>query len=90
MKFNHIFKKKGLPTDFPTVTFTEKEIEICDLLHKAHLVASKSEARRLIEQGGVKIDQEKVQDARLKVKLSQPFIIQCGKRKFARIERSKN
>jgi tyrosyl-tRNA synthetase len=85
-EFDRIFKEKGLPDEIPTVRLNQKNLDIQSLLKEAGLVASKSEARRLIEQGGVKIDSEKVADVSLSVDLSKPRLIQCGKRKFAKVE----
>ena len=85
-EFDTIFKNKGLPDDVPTVKIARKEIDIVSLLVEAKLVASKSEGRRLVGQGGVRIGQEKVSDPKTNVPLCEPFVLQCGKRKFARIE----
>jgi tyrosyl-tRNA synthetase len=55
------------------------------VLKQAGLTASTSEAMRMIEQGGVKLDGEKVIDKGLKLPAGGPFVIQVGKRKFARV-----
>jgi tyrosyl-tRNA synthetase len=55
------------------------------VLKKANLTASTSEALRMIEQGGVKLDGEKVSDKALRLSAPGPFVIQVGKRKFARV-----
>jgi len=85
-EFDAIFKHKGLPDEVPIVKIGRKEIDIVSLLVEAKLVASKSEGRRLVEQGGVRIGQEKVSDPKKNVLVLEPFVLQCGKRKFARIE----
>jgi len=85
-EFNHVFKDKGLPQEIETVRLKEKEMDIVSLLKEAGLVPSKMEARRLISQGGVKLDSEKVSDERLKVRLEKPVLIQCGKRKFVKVQ----
>ena len=85
-EFDRIFRDKGLPDDIETVGLSQKSMDIVSLLKEAGLAASKSEARRLIEQGGVKVDQEKVTDTALVVNLTKPVLIQCGKRKFAKVE----
>lgn len=84
-EFDEIFKKGGLPDEIETIKIAEKSLDIVSLLKEARLVESKSEARRLVEQGGVKIDQEKITDPAFKVTLSRPVLIQCGKRKFVRV-----
>jgi tyrosyl-tRNA synthetase len=55
------------------------------LLKQAGLVASTSEALRMIEQGGVKIDGEKVSDKNHQLAKGVSFVVQVGKRKFAKI-----
>ncbi len=88
-EFDEVFKNKGLPADIPTVEIAAESLDLVSLLHQAGLVASKGEGRRLLEQGGVRLNQEKVQDATLMVKLGvEPVLIQCGKRKFAKVKRA--
>ena len=84
--FNKVFREKELPVQMEEIRIAVTgEIKVIDLLQMAGLTASKSEARRLIEQGGVKINQEKVENVESKISLQAPVIVQCGKRKFARI-----
>lgn len=85
-EFDEIFKNKGLPDEVPVVKIRQKTIDIVSLLIEAGLAPSKSEARRLMEQGGVKIGHEKVTDPKAVITIGEPFILQCGKRKFAKIE----
>ena len=85
-EFDEIFKNKGLPDEVPTVKIKQKTIDIVSLLVTANLAASKSEARRLMEQGGVKIGHEKITDPKSVITIGDPFVLQCGKRKFSRIE----
>jgi tyrosyl-tRNA synthetase len=84
-EFEKVFKNKELPTEIPEIKIAEKEIAIADLLIKSGLAPSKSEARRLIEQRGVKIDGEIQSDAKKSVKIEKEMVIQAGKRRFARI-----
>jgi len=60
-------------------------LAIGQLLKQADLVASTTEAHRLIEQGGVKLNGERVSDRALKLAKGQTYVVQVGKRKFARI-----
>lgn len=88
-EFDQIFRDKGLPEDIAEVSFAIEEMDIATLLKEAGLVASKAEARRLVEQGGVKVNQEKVQDPACRLKLgTEPTLVQCGKRKFIRVKRA--
>ncbi|MFT4938895.1 MAG: tyrosyl-tRNA synthetase [Paraglaciecola sp.] len=58
---------------------------IANLLKEAELVSSTSDAIRMIKQGAVKIDGEKVSDTKLQLTLAGQAVYQVGKRKFARI-----
>ncbi|MBI4358421.1 MAG: tyrosine--tRNA ligase [Candidatus Omnitrophica bacterium] len=84
-EFDRVFRDKGLPDDVPTVSLEADELDVVSLLHQAGLVTSKSEARRLVEQGGVKVDEMRVTDADQKISIKKPVVVQCGKRKFARV-----
>jgi tyrosyl-tRNA synthetase len=76
--------KGGIPDDIPEVTLGGAPLGIGALLKQAGLAPSSSEAMRLIEQGGVKIDGATVSDKALKVEAGS-FVVQVGKRKFARV-----
>lgn len=81
------FQKGALPDDLPEVTLeTENsELPIANLLKNAGLVESTSEAFRMIQQGGVKIDGVKVEDRNLLISKGTIAVIQVGKRKFAKV-----
>lgn len=85
-EFDKVFKNKELPEEIPEFKIGKREIGIVDLLVETKLASSKGEARRLIEQGGVKIDGEKVFD--MNKILSIPpkgILLQVGKRHFVRV-----
>lgn len=79
--------KGGIPDDVPeiTVTIDADTVGIAQLLKLAGLVASTSEAFRSIEQGGIKLDGEKVSDKTLVLNKGMKVIAQVGKRKFANV-----
>lgn len=83
-EFNEVFAKKGLPDDIGTfeIELPAGGVGILELLSKSGLVKSNSEARRLIEQGGVKIDQEKFTDAKAVFNNAGKYLVQAGKRQF--------
>ncbi|MDR0485889.1 MAG: tyrosine--tRNA ligase [Elusimicrobiota bacterium] len=83
-EFERVFAKKDLPGDIEEVKIEEEQIKLSDLLFKTSLVSSKNEARRLIEQGGVKIDNVKVECDEM-LTLKEPFVLQAGKRKFKKV-----
>lgn len=84
-EFNKVFAKKDIPEDIEEyLVYDTTLLKVSELLVKSGMVSSKNEARRLIEQGGVKIDSQKV-EGDLIVDFSKPFILQAGKRKFKKI-----
>jgi tyrosyl-tRNA synthetase len=76
--------KGGIPDDIPELTLSGAPLGIGQLLKQANLCPSTSEALRMVEQGGVRIDGAVVSDKGLKVDAAT-FVIQVGKRKFARV-----
>jgi tyrosyl-tRNA synthetase len=84
-EFNKVFAKKDIPEDIEEyLVYDTTLLKVSELLVKSGMVSSKNEARRLIEQGGVKIDSQKI-EGDLTVDFSKPFILQAGKRKFKKI-----
>jgi len=81
------FAKNAIPDDMPELTLAlgSDGVAIGHLLKSANLVGSTSEAMRMIKQGAVKINGEKVEDTRLILTESGTAVYQVGKRKFARI-----
>jgi len=87
-EFKKIFKNKELPSDI-RIFFAPKDIyPITELLASLELTKSKAEARRLIEQGGVKIDSKIQKDFSKEIKVKEGMIIQVGKRKFAKLTKN--
>lgn len=86
-EFDKIFIKKEIPDDIPTFEFDSsiKEIGIIDLLVETKSADSKSEARRLIIQGGITVNNEKVTNISTLVKLESNLILKVGKRNFLKI-----
>ena len=85
--FEARFKQGQVPEEMPEYTLSTggEPILFYQVLKQANLTASTSEAMRMIDQGGVKLDGEKVSDKSLKLAAGGPFVIQVGKRKFARV-----
>jgi len=86
-EFINRFQKGAMPDDMPEkdVMTENGEIAIANLLKEAGLVASTSEAMRMIKQGAAKIDGEKITDNKLVVSAGTSAIYQVGKRKFAKV-----
>lgn len=85
--FEARFRRGGIPDDMlEKLLHTEKEgLFISQLLKQAGLTASTTEALRMIEQGGVKLNGERVSDKTIKLGRGQTVVVQVGKRKFARV-----
>jgi tyrosyl-tRNA synthetase len=83
--FTQRFSKNAIPDEMPEFDFAvSDELAIANLLKEAGLVSGTSEAMRMIKQGAVKIDGDKVEDTRF-VPVAGTAVYQVGKRKFARI-----
>lgn len=76
--------KGGIPDDIPEISLTGAPMGIAQLLKQANLCASTSEAMRMVDQGGVRIDGVAISDKALQVAAGS-FVLQVGKRKFAKI-----
>jgi len=85
-EFNRVFKEKKLPEKIPEIKIEKEQMPILDLLVFLKLASSKSEAKRLILQKGVKIDGKIQEDWKQIVKIKKETVIQVGKRKFIRIK----
>ena len=84
INFDKIFIKKDIPDDIPTYKMSKAE-KIVDVIHNSNLVNSKSEIKRLIKQGAVKINEETVSDIQLTIDSNKEVVVKIGKRKFIKI-----
>lgn len=86
-EFDNIFINKGVPVEIPEYKFSPniEEISILDLIVNTDCAPSKGEAKRLVKQGGVTIDGEKISDPSANVKVVNDQILKVGKRKFVKI-----
>ncbi len=81
-EFERMFVKKDIPDVVDTFTVPEREMSIVDAVAMAAMVASKKEVKKMIEQGGVYIDNERVTDIMQRADFSEQKLIKVGKRKF--------
>jgi tyrosyl-tRNA synthetase len=93
-EFQHMFQAGGLPTeiDEPCIHLSGIDSEsmwIVELLVQTGLASSNSDARRLIQQGAVRVDGERVSDVKAHLAASQLHLLQVGRRRFARIRPEK-
>lgn len=85
-EFNKVFRRKEKPSKIPQVSLKARNYNIVDLISKLKLVSSKGEARRLVEQGGVKIDDRVVKDWKLVIRVRKGTLVQVGKRRFVKVK----
>lgn len=81
-EFERMFVKKDIPDEVDTFELPEKEIMISDAVALAGMVSSKKEAKKMIEQGGIYVDNERVVDFANKIDFSEQRLVKVGKRKF--------
>ncbi len=84
-EFIQIFSKKQLPSQIEIKKLATRNINVVELLSTTGLTSSKNEARRLINGGGVKVDNEKIESPDIILSLEKEKLIQVGKRKFLKI-----
>jgi tyrosyl-tRNA synthetase len=88
-EFDRIFVKKDLPDEVQeySIRLDNSGISIIRLLTETKLVASNGEARRMIEQGGVTVDGQRVSDYTAEVQITESVIVKVGKRRFLKVKR---
>jgi tyrosyl-tRNA synthetase len=88
-EFEQVFEEKKLPSEIEEVKVAEEKINIQDLLVKLKMASSKGEAKRVIEQGGVRAIKgdviEEIKDWQIEMQLEKGLIIQVGKKNFRKI-----
>lgn len=86
-EFNRIFVDKGMPDQIEEFKTTAQSIGLVQLMTLAGMTPSNGEATRLIQGGGVQIDQQKISDTKLKLdlKAGQELVVKAGKKKFVKI-----
>jgi tyrosyl-tRNA synthetase len=85
-EFDRIFVEKSIPDDIEEFTVSTP-MTITALIAEAKLATSKGEARRLIDQGGVSIDGERVSDPNVLLPDKSEFILKVGKRRFLKVKK---
>lgn len=84
-EFNKIFREKEMPTEIQEMKIKEKNLNILDLLVMTKMASSKSEAKRLVVQKGVKIDGVLKEDWQELLEIKKGMVIQAGKRRFLKL-----
>jgi tyrosyl-tRNA synthetase len=86
-EFENVFKKKNLPDEIPVVKGWGDELRgICNILRDHKLTDSTSAARRLIQQGSVTINGEKISDVHQELSGNKEYLIKVGKKRFLKIQ----
>ncbi len=83
-EFVRVFQREGLPRELPTLVLKREVIAPLELLMETGLVGSRSEARRLIDQGGVKLDGEQVKGLQ-PIQIEDGAVLRVGRRRFVRL-----
>lgn len=85
-EFNKIFKNKELPSEIPIFQTDKKNYPVLDLLCDSGLTPSKKEAKRLVEQNAIEINNKLQKDWKKEIDLEDDMIIKVGSRKFVKIK----
>lgn len=85
-EFSNIFSKGGIPDQIDLIEVNASSKNLIELLVENKLVASKGEAKRLVDGGGLKVDQNKIEDYNYNLEMSQERLVQVGKRKFVKFK----
>jgi tyrosyl-tRNA synthetase len=83
--FDDVHRKKVAPADMPTITLRGSEHNILNILVSHQLATSRSEARRMVEQGGVRLNQQSIDSWEHPVTIKNNSVLQVGKRRFVKI-----
>jgi len=84
-EFDRVFAQGQLPDDMPEVALPAVPMSIKNLLTTCKLVETGGEAKRMVQQGGVSVDGQKIADANVEITPRDGMVIQVGKRRFARV-----
>jgi len=83
-KFEKVFSEREIPEDIPVVVLKDDSFELVKALADNGVVSSRSEARRLIIQGAVRVDKQKVSDINYRFVKGKEYIVKVGKRRFVK------
>lgn len=86
--FARVFSRREVPDDMPEATLPPDGVGLLAFLADQGLCGSRGEARRLVQQGGVKLDDQRVEDVGLHLDVADGTVLRVGKRRFVRLRRS--
>jgi len=84
-EFDKIFAQKQLPDEIPDVAIVAAPLTAAKLVLHCRLVNTGGEAKRMIQQGGVRVNDAQISDANTQITPENGMVVQVGKRKFARL-----
>ena len=85
-EFEQVFQARRLPEKVSVFNLNQETVSLLELLKKTNLAASGSEAKRLIQQGAVEINQRKIKNIKEIISLKTPIILKVGKKKFIKVK----
>ncbi len=85
--FEKLFSQKEIPDDMPEKLYSEAKVKLMRILTESGLCETNSEAKRIIQQGGVSLDGEKITAFDAEIEIRDEMVVKCGKRKFLRIRK---
>jgi tyrosyl-tRNA synthetase len=87
-EFDRVFRKKEIPSEIEEIEVQSQDILLIDLLSSRDIFPSRAEAKRMMRQGGVYLDEQRIEDITYKLDLRKKsdYILKIGKRKFYRIK----
>jgi tyrosyl-tRNA synthetase len=85
-EFDKVFAQNQRPDEMPDAEVSPEPITVSKLLVGCGLIESGGEAKRMVKQGGVRINDEKIDDPNLEITPAEGMVVQVGKRKFARLK----
>jgi tyrosyl-tRNA synthetase len=86
-RFAQVFQQREVPSEMPTYRPERAVVNVIDLVVGAGLAPSKSQARRLVAQGGVRLDGIKIEDVGQMVEVREGSVLQVGRRGFVKLEK---
>lgn len=84
-EFEKVFERGGIPEDILEIEIEKDQMGALNLVYATNLIDSKSQTKRLIKQGAVRIDDEKIKDWQEDIKIRDEMIIKIGKKRFAKV-----
>lgn len=86
-EFDKVFKERQKPSEISSRKVSKDKMRIQDLILEMKMASSSSEARRLVEQGAVEVDEEKIADPKKEIEIKNGMVVKVGKRNFVKLQK---